>query len=821
MRGADACRAAAPALAQKRYGPGVTDTEIKIGTTTPYSGPASAYSAGAVPATAYFPMINEQGGVNGRKINYISLDDAYSPPKTVEQIRRLIESDEVAVPRQSRRHRDQHGRLQIHQPEGRAASFHRHGRNGLQRPRALSVDDELDAALRLRRRDLRRYILSIKPDAKIGILSQNDDLGRDYLLGFKRGLGDKAVEDDRLVADLQHQRSHRRFPGGFAEGSGADVFFIVTVPKFSAQAIRKAYDIDWHPQEFVVSVGSSIAGAIKPAGFEAAKGIISAAYQKDPADPQWADDPAMKAWNVWMDKYNPRINKSDYYAPYGYNIGFAVVALLKQCGDDLTRENIMKQASHLDMELPLLLPGIRLKTTPERPAPDQADAAGPFQRRALRAVQRRAREQLSRSASASAPLFEDCLGWYFVAIEFAGDASGMRGAFGGKVLIFAALAFLLPLLFAAPAAAEKRIALVVGNSAYQNVTRLDNPRNDAALMAETLAGLGFTLIGGRAQLDLDKSAMDTAVQNFGRQVQGADVALFYYAGHGVQVSGSNYLVPVGANPTREADVDFQMVDVNLVLRQMQGSGTRLNMVILDACRNNPFGARGLRASDGGLAQMRAPEGTLISYATQPGNVAQDGSDGHSPYTKALAATIKQPGLDIFQTFNQVGLAVKRETGGAQQPWVSSSPIDGTFYFVRACARPASPQVAVAPPPEPQLADHAAPGSRPDPDQGCRAAARIERPALRAQFRSGAARQQERHAACDQQIPGKEQHDADRRSHRRRADAAAQDGRSEAVGLDRLRPRQRQMGNVVEPCLAARGGRRCAQELRRRANVRSS
>jgi branched-chain amino acid transport system substrate-binding protein len=136
------------------------------------------------------------------------------------------------------------------------------------------------------------------------------------------------------------------------------------VPKFSAQAIRKAYDIDWHPQEFVVSVGSSIAGAIRPAGFEAAKGIISAAYQKDPADPQWKDDPAMKAWNVWMDKYNPRVDKSDYYAPYGYNIGFAVVQLLKQCGDNLTRENIMKQASHLDMDLPLLLPGIRLKTTP-------------------------------------------------------------------------------------------------------------------------------------------------------------------------------------------------------------------------------------------------------------------------------------------------------------------------------------------------------------------------------------------------------------------------------------------------------------------------
>jgi uncharacterized caspase-like protein len=276
------------------------------------------------------------------------------------------------------------------------------------------------------------------------------------------------------------------------------------------------------------------------------------------------------------------------------------------------------------------------------------------------------------------------------------------------MVIYSALAIVIALLLSAdPAAAEKRIALVVGNSAYQNVTRLDNPRNDATLMAETLSSLGFTLIGGRAQLDLDKAALDTDVQDFGRQIQGADVALFYYAGHGLQVNGSNYLVPVGANPTREADVDFQMVDTNLVLRQMQGSGTRLNVVILDACRNNPFGARGYRATDGGLAQMRAPEGTLISYATQPGSVAQDGSNGHSPYTKALATTIKQAGLDIFQTFNQVGLTVKRETGGSQQPWVSSSPIDGSFYFVAPAA--AGPKVAISP--QPPSADTL----RPDPD----------------------------------------------------------------------------------------------------------
>ena len=201
-----------------------------------------------------------------------------------------------------------------------------------------------------------RYILSTKPDARIGILSQNDDLGRDYL--SDSSAASAQGRDDRSSQTYNTSDPTINSQVVSLKASGADVFLIVTVPKFSAQAIRKAYDIDWHPQEFVISVGSSIAGAIRPAGFEAAKGVISAAYQKDPADPQWKDDPAMKAWNVWMDKYNPRIDKSDYYAPYGYNIGFAVVQLLRQCGDDLTRENIMKQASHLDMELPLLLPGI-------------------------------------------------------------------------------------------------------------------------------------------------------------------------------------------------------------------------------------------------------------------------------------------------------------------------------------------------------------------------------------------------------------------------------------------------------------------------------
>src|SRR3984893_13133444 len=237
-----------------------------------------------------------------------------------------------------------------------------------------------------------------------------------------------------------------------------------------------------------------------------------------------------------------------------------------------------------------------------------------------------------------------------------------------RLAILAAFFTLLAGVFSAPAFADKRVALVVGNSAYRNVGRLDNPANDAKLLSETLRALGFTLVGGGAQLDLDKASFDRTVQAFGAQLAGAEVGLFYYAGHGVQVRGENYLIPVDANPVSEADVDFQMLDTNLVLRQMEGAGTRLNIVILDACRNNPFGGRSravgrardaendrMRDTGGGLAQMQAPEGTLISFATQPGSVAQDGANGNSPYARAVAETIRKPGLGIFDAFNQIGL----------------------------------------------------------------------------------------------------------------------------------------------------------------------
>jgi TPR repeat protein len=230
--------------------------------------------------------------------------------------------------------------------------------------------------------------------------------------------------------------------------------------------------------------------------------------------------------------------------------------------------------------------------------------------------------------------------------------------------------------------AEHRVALVIGNATYQHVDRLANPGNDAKLIADTLQKSGFTLVGGGAQLNLDKPSFDRLVQDFGKQIQGADVALFYYAGHGMQVDNTNWLVPIDANPTRQQDLDFQMVNAELVLKQMDGASTRLNILILDACRNNPFVNMGTRGVASGLAQMKAPDGTLISFATQPGNVAVDGTGADGPYAAALAEVIRKPGLDIFHLFNEVGLSVKHVTQGSQQPWVSSSPIDGEFYFVR-------------------------------------------------------------------------------------------------------------------------------------------
>jgi hypothetical protein len=240
--------------------------------------------------------------------------------------------------------------------------------------------------------------------------------------------------------------------------------------------------------------------------------------------------------------------------------------------------------------------------------------------------------------------------------------------------------FLLCAGMSSAAHAENRVALVIGNSAYRTVPKLPNPDGDAKLMSDTLTSLGFFVVGGSARLDLDKAGFDAALQEFRAQLVGADVALFYYAGHGVETHGVNYLVPVDAHPQDDADVFMQMVSTSEILDQLEKSGTRINLVLLDACRDNPFSGHSVRSKIGGLAQMPAPIGTLISFATQPRSVALDGSDGHSPYTKALAEAMRKHGYGLFKTFNEVGLAVNKATGGQQLPWVSTSPITGNFYF---------------------------------------------------------------------------------------------------------------------------------------------
>jgi uncharacterized caspase-like protein len=252
-----------------------------------------------------------------------------------------------------------------------------------------------------------------------------------------------------------------------------------------------------------------------------------------------------------------------------------------------------------------------------------------------------------------------------------------------RALLIASIAF-STLLGPMPGHADTRVALVIGNSTYgdRDVSRLANPANDARLMAETLRDLGFSLVGGGAQLDLEKRSFDRAVKAFGEAATNADVALFYFAGHAIEVRGTNYLLPVDAGLNREADLEIDMLNVNLVLYQMEDAHTRLNVVILDACRNNPFGGRGTRAVGigSGLASMETPDGTLIAFATSPGKVAFDVAGSNSPYTTALAATLRQPGLGLFDTFNQVANVVSHETGGTQVPWFSSSRITGSFYF---------------------------------------------------------------------------------------------------------------------------------------------
>jgi branched-chain amino acid transport system substrate-binding protein len=356
---------AMPALAQKKYAPGVSDSEIRIGQTMPYSGPASAYGAIGHAEAAYFTMLNEQGGVNGRRITLLSLDDGYSPPRTFEQTRRLVEQENVAFIFSSlgtptgvvvHKYLNEKKVPQLFQSSG--ATFwgdpeHFPWTIGWQ------PNYQTEGAI------YGRYLLQVKPNARVAVLYQNDDAGRDYVAGFKAGLGPEAAQR-MIVAVATYETTDPTLESQIVtlQGSGADVLFDNSTPKFAAQAIRKVYDVGWRPLHFLMSVASSVSAVLEPAGFDKSQGLVSAAYLKDPNDPQWKDDPAFKDWLAFMQRYNPEGNLGDSFNVSGYSLAQTVVQVLKQCGDDLSRENIMRQAANLDLELPMLLPGIKVRTTP-------------------------------------------------------------------------------------------------------------------------------------------------------------------------------------------------------------------------------------------------------------------------------------------------------------------------------------------------------------------------------------------------------------------------------------------------------------------------
>jgi branched-chain amino acid transport system substrate-binding protein len=357
------------ALAQKKYDTGATDTEIKIGNIMPYSGPASAYGVIGKTEDAYFKKINAEGGINGRKINFVSYDDGYSPPKAVEQARKLVESDEV---------------LLVFNPLGTPSNsaiqkylnakkvpqlFVATGATKWNDPKDFPWTMGWQPSYQSEAHIYAKYLIKETPDAKIAVLFQNDDFGKDYLKGLKDGLGTKA---SMITAEESYETTEPSIDGHIVKlkATGADVFISITTPKFAAQAIKKLAEIDWHPLHIVSNVSASVGGVIKPAGFENAQGILSAAYAKDGADPQWDNDPGMKKFLDFLAKYYPDGNRLDGSVVYGYGAAQTMVKVLQMCGDDLTRANIMKQAASLkDFEPDTLLPGIKINTSPTDFAP--------------------------------------------------------------------------------------------------------------------------------------------------------------------------------------------------------------------------------------------------------------------------------------------------------------------------------------------------------------------------------------------------------------------------------------------------------------------
>ena len=361
-----------PALAQKKYDTGANDKEIKIGNTNPYSGPASAYGQIGKAIAAYFKMVNDQGGVNGRKINFISYDDAYSPPKTVEMARKLVEQDQVlflfqtlGTPSNTAIHKYMNG---MKVPQLNVATGATKWNDPKGHPWTMGWQPNYQSEARI----YAAHILKTKPNAKIAVLYQNDDYGKDYLKGLHDGLGAKK---NMIVKEVSYEVTDPTVDSQIVQlqASGADVFFNVTTPKFAAMAIRKAYDIGWKPTQYLNNVSIGIRSVLQPAGLEKSVGLITLGYLKEPTDKQFENDPAIVTWRNFMTKYYPDGSPIDNLNVYGYSVGMTIAQVLRQCGDNLTRENVMKQAASMrGFRVDTLLPGVMISTSSDDFAPIEA-----------------------------------------------------------------------------------------------------------------------------------------------------------------------------------------------------------------------------------------------------------------------------------------------------------------------------------------------------------------------------------------------------------------------------------------------------------------
>jgi len=352
------------AIAQKNYSAGATDTEIKIGNIMPYSGPASAYGVMGKTEAAYFRKINAEGGINGRKINFISYDDAYSPPKAVEQARKLVESDEVLLIFHSLG-TPSNSAIQKYMNEKKVPQlFVATGATKWNDPKQFPWTMGWQPNYQSEGRIYAKYILKERPTGKIGILYQNDDYGKDYVKGIRDGLGAKAAS--MIVGEENYETTTPTIDSHVValKSEGVDIFISITTPKFAAQSIKKAAELGWKPLFILNSVATSTGTVMRPAGFENGQNLISATYQKDPTDPQWKDDPGIKNFDAFLAKYFPEGNREDLFLMTGYNVAQTMVHVLKNCGDDLTRANIMKQAASIKgLQLEGLLPGITINTS--------------------------------------------------------------------------------------------------------------------------------------------------------------------------------------------------------------------------------------------------------------------------------------------------------------------------------------------------------------------------------------------------------------------------------------------------------------------------